>query len=56
MPPPMSDLRGLIERVEKATGPDRELDALINAVVVEDRELVKRGLMYQTHQALGGRE
>ena len=25
----MSDLRGLIERVEKATGPDRELDAQI---------------------------
>lgn len=25
----MSDLRGLIERCEKATGPDRELDALI---------------------------
>lgn len=29
-------LRGLIERLEKATGPDRELDALLAATVTPD--------------------
>jgi len=36
------ELAGLIERVEKATGPDREIDVLLRAILVDHREVFER--------------
>jgi hypothetical protein len=37
----MASVKGLLERVRAATGPDREIDGMIEAVIVHGRELVQ---------------
>lgn len=36
------EIRGLLERVEKATGPDREIDVRVHAELVEHRDVIER--------------
>jgi hypothetical protein len=39
------DVEGLIERLEKATGPDRELDAMLYVIVVQERQWREDGMI-----------
>ena len=50
----MSDLSGLIARVEKAAGPDREIDAKISTVLLPDQwRARKRGESFGVGSGVG---